>query len=137
MLPSKLSRTTRLGSFAYALAGLRFLVMTQPNARIHAVITALAFLAGFVLNISATDWRWVLAVTVWVWFAEAMNTAFEHVCDVVSPEFNISVQRAKDVAAGAVLLSALGAAVIGVLVFWPYIAPTLWRLATGIGISHA
>ena len=134
MPPSKPSQTTRLGSFRYALAGLRFLVQTQPNAQIHAVITVLAVLAGALLNISAADWRWVLAVTMWVWFAEAMNTAFEHVCDVVSPEFNVSVQRAKDVAAGAVLVSAAGAAALGALVFWPYVAPFIWRVATGIGI---
>ena len=76
----------------------------------------------------------VVAVTMWVWFAEAMNTAFEHVCDVVSPELNVSVQRAKDVAAGAVLVSAAGAAALGALVFWPYVAPFVWRIATGIGI---
>lgn len=52
-----------------------------------------------------------------------MNTAFEYVCDVVSPEFHVSVARAKDIAAGAVLICAGGSALIGVLTFWPYI----WR----------
>ena len=127
-------RITRLGSFKYAFDGLRFMLRTQPNARIHAVITVLAVLVAAVLNISAADWRWLLIMMLWVWFAEAMNTAFEHLCDVVSPQFNVSVKRAKDVAAGAVLLSAVMAALIGALIFWPYVAPLIWRVAAGMAI---
>ena len=79
--------------------------------------------AGWWLSISATDWRWLIVAIVLVWVAETMNTAFEYVCDVVSPEFHLSVARAKDIAAGAVLICAGGAALIGVVTFWPYIRP--------------
>ena len=63
----------------------------------------------------------------WVWFAEAMNTAFEYLCDIVSPEFNVSVKRAKDIAAGAVLLTAIVAFILGILIFWPYVASLMRR----------
>ncbi len=127
MSHAKPGRISRLGSFAYALAGLGFLLRTQPNAQIHAVLTACVVGAGWFLGITATDWRWLLTMILWVWFAEAMNTAFEHLCDVVSPEFNTSVKRAKDVAAGAVLLSAVVAAILGVMIFWPYVMPLIQR----------
>ena len=56
-----------------------------------------------------------------VWVAEAINTSFEHLCDVVSPEFHASVQKSKDIAAGAVLICAIGTTVLGLLVFLPYL----------------
>jgi diacylglycerol kinase (ATP) len=71
--------------------------------------------------VSLTDWRWLALAIVLVWFAEAMNTAFEHLCDVVSPEFHASVKTSKDIAAGAVLICATGAATLGVSIFLPYI----------------
>jgi len=63
----------------------------------------------------------VVVATVSVWTAESLNTAFEHLGDVASPEFHPLVEKAKDVAAGAVLLSAVGAVGIGCLVFWPHV----------------
>jgi diacylglycerol kinase (ATP) len=56
-----------------------------------------------------------------VWVAEGLNTAFEFMCDVASPEFHPLVEKSKDVAAGAVLLSAVGAVIIGLIVFLPYL----------------
>lgn len=78
-------------------------------------------LAGAVLRIDSSDWRWCIVAISMVWVAEAMNTAFEHLCDVVSPEFHASVQKSKDIAAGAVLICALGAACLGLLIFLPYV----------------
>jgi diacylglycerol kinase (ATP) len=75
-----------------------------------------------VLRISADDWRWVIAAIVLVWLAETINTAFEHLCDVVSPELNASVQRAKDIAAAAVLVCVIGAVALAALIFAPYLA---------------
>ena len=63
-----------------------------------------------------------------VWTAEALNTAFEFLCDVASPEFHPTVERAKDVAAGAVLLAAMGAVVIGLLVLGPHVMLRINRL---------
>lgn len=116
------SPRARLKSFSYAIAGLRFMLRTQHNAWIHAMATLVVVAAGLALRIEADDWRWLVAALVFVWVAETMNTAFEHVCNVVSPRFSLSVQHAKDVAAGAVLISAAGAALIGASVLMPYVA---------------
>ena len=111
----------RLGSFHHAFSGLRLMVRTQHNAWIHLAMTLAVCGAGLVLRISSTDWRWLVVAVVMVWIAETLNTAFEHLCDVVSPEFHISVKRSKDIAAGAVLICAMGAGCIGAMVFWPYL----------------
>jgi diacylglycerol kinase (ATP) len=111
----------RVNSFRFAIAGVRFVLQTQHNAWLHVSATVLVCSIGVALGLSAADWKWlVLAITL-VWIAEASNTAFEHLCDVVSPEFSLSVKKAKDVAAGAVLFAALGALVLGVLIFIPYV----------------
>ena len=116
------SPRARLQSFAYAIAGLRYMLRTQYNAWIHAAATLVVVAAGAALRIGPNDWRWLVAALVFVWVAETVNTAFEHVCNVVSPQFSLSVQHAKDVAAGAVLISAVGAALIGTSVLVPYVA---------------
>jgi diacylglycerol kinase (ATP) len=111
----------RLRSFRYALQGLRTMLTTQHNAWLHLAATLLVAGAALALKVSASDWRWLVVAIAMVWVAEAMNTAIEFVCDVVSPEFSHAVQGAKDIAAGGVLVSALGAAGIGVLTFWPHV----------------
>lgn len=111
----------RVKSFGYALSGLGFMLRSQHNAWIHLVATAAVVAAGLALQISAQDWRWIVVAIAMVWVAEIVNTAFEHLCNVVQPEFHVSVKTAKDVAAGAVLIAAIGAAIIGVMVFWPYV----------------
>ena len=111
----------RVKSFGYAFAGIGFMLRTQHNAWVHLVATAVAVALSFALSISVSDWRWIVTAIFLVWAAEAFNTAVEYVCDMVSPEYNIVVKHAKDVAAGAVLLSAVSAALIGALTFWPYL----------------
>ncbi len=81
---------------------------------------------GLLWRVSADDWRWLVLAIAIVLAAELVNTAFEHLCDVVQPELHASVKAAKDVAAGAVLVASIGAAVIGVLVFWPYVSSQFW-----------
>ncbi len=119
--PSKFSFSGRLRSFAYAFSGLRFMLKTQHNAWLHLVATLVVIALGFGLKINATDWRWLVVAIVMVWTAETFNTAIEYVCDVVSPAYNDAVKHAKDIAAGAVLITAVGAAIIGVLTLLPYI----------------
>lgn len=116
------SIAARLRSFTYAFAGVVHMLRTQHNAWLHVLATVLVIAAGFALQVSPEDWRWLIVAMALVWSAEAVNTAFEHLCDVVSPEFHEGVKRAKDVAAAAVLFCALAAAVIGVLTLLPYAA---------------
>jgi diacylglycerol kinase (ATP) len=111
-------------SFGFAGRGIVLLLRTQPNARIHAVATVLAVGAGWALGISRLEWCAVIGVSGLVWMAEGMNTAIESVVDLVSPEWQALAGRAKDVAAGAVLLASIAAAIVGALIF----GPRLWAL---------
>ncbi len=118
---SGFSIKSRLKSFYFAGRGVCFMLSTQHNAWLHLVATVVVIAAGIALRISAADWKWLVATIVAVWIAETMNTAFEYLCDVVSPEHNQAVMRAKDIAAGAVLICAVGAAIMGALIFVPYL----------------
>ena len=111
----------RLGSFRYAFAGIRTLLITQHNARIHALATVLVCGVGALLALSLTEWCFlVLAITA-VWVAEALNSALEFLADALHPEQHPKIKQAKDVAAAAVLAASLGAAIIGLLVFAPHL----------------
>jgi diacylglycerol kinase (ATP) len=114
------SVTDRVRSFGYALRGLGFVLKSQHNAWIHLGATVAVIVAGVVLWLPAAEWRWIVLAIALVWVAEIVNTAFEHLCDVVQPEFHVSVKAAKDVAAGAVLVASIAAAIIGAMVFIPY-----------------
>jgi diacylglycerol kinase (ATP) len=112
----------RLQSVRHALSGIAVMLRTQHNAWLHLIATIAVIAAGIALRITAEDWRWLVVAIVLVWVSEGVNTAFEHLCDVVSPDFHASVKVSKDIAAGAVLITAAGAAVLGLLVFVPYLA---------------
>jgi diacylglycerol kinase (ATP) len=98
------------------------MISSQHNAWIHAVATILVLAASIYFKLSRNEWCWIIVAIVSVWTAEALNTAFEFLTDVVSPEFHPLAAKAKDVAAGAVLITALGAAIIGLLVLGPYVS---------------
>jgi diacylglycerol kinase (ATP) len=111
----------RLRSFVYAGRGIRTMLVSQHNAWIHAVATTLVISAGAVSHVGRLEWIALVLAIASVWTAEALNTAFEFLCDVASPDFHPLVEKAKDVAAAAVLLCATGATVIALLVFTPYL----------------
>lgn len=119
--PRPFEFTGRVRSIRHAVTGILRMVRCQHNAWIHAVATIAVLILAFVLRISAADWCWIILAISIVWTAEALNTAFEFLADAASPEFHPLVRDAKDVAAGAVLLTAVAALVIGGLVFWPYV----------------
>jgi len=118
--PQRFSLNGRAKSLAFAVEGLVFMFRTQHNAWLHALATLSVIVLGLYLDVSAADWRWLVAAMAMVWGAEALNTAVEYVCDVVAPNFHLAVKRAKDIAAGGVLIAAVAAAIIGTLTFWPY-----------------
>ncbi len=115
------SFTGRIRSFKYAFVGIWTMLKSQQNAWIHAFATVTVILAGFVLGISPAEWCWLVLAIISVWMAEALNTAIEFLADVASPEFHPLVKKAKDVAAGAVLISAIGALIIGIIIIGPYV----------------
>lgn len=107
--------------FGYAFRGLRILFAKETHAKVHAVIAIGVIAAGLLLNISQTDWALICIAIALVIGAEAMNTAIEKLCDVAQPEKDARIRDIKDIAAGAVLLCAGIAVVIGIIVFGPYL----------------
>jgi len=121
MASNSLTFTGRLRSVKFAMRGIATMLKTQHNAWLHATATALVISTGVLLKLSFGEWCWIVLAITAVWTAEALNTAFEFLTDVASPDFHPLAEKAKDVAAGAVLLAALGAVAIGGLVFGPHI----------------
>jgi diacylglycerol kinase len=112
-------RRFRWRGFADAWNGLRLLVRTQPNARVHLAATIAAWLLAAFLRLSFGEWAALVTVTALVWVAEALNSAVEMIVDLVSPERQPLAGWAKDVAAGAVLLAAIAAMIVGMILFLP------------------
>ena len=110
--------TGRIRSFKFAFVGLWTMLKSQHNACATAVVIA----AGLYFNVTPTQWCMLVLAIMAVWTAEALNTAFEFLADAASPEFHPLVKHSKDVAAGAVLISAIGSVIIGLIVFGPCVA---------------
>ncbi len=121
MADARVRLTGRLQSVRHALSGVWLVLRTQPNAWIHAAATVVVVGMGFGFQVTAFEWACLILATMAVWAAEAINTALELLGDALSPDFHPLVGKAKDVAAGAVLMSAVGAAVVGLLIFGPYV----------------
>lgn len=119
--PERFSLSARAKSVGYAVSGIGFVIRNEHNARIHIAAAMGVIMMGLLYKIAPADWLILVLAIISVWFAETINTAFEYLCDVVSPEKNESVKHAKDIAAGAVLITALGAVVIGAIIMFPYI----------------
>ena len=112
-------------SFRFAFAGIAHAFRTENNMRIHAVATVVALLMGFLFTISAAEWCAVLLAIALVWTAELLNTAVERLGDAVTRELNEDIRHGKDAAAGAVMVAALIAAVVGTIVFLPKLCASL------------
>src|SRR4051812_45152939 len=117
--------TGRLRSFRHAIIGILRMLRCQHNAWLHLAVTLIVVSAGFFFDVSAREWCWIILAIAIVWTAEALNTAFEFLADAASPNFHPLVRDAKDVAAGAVLITGVGAAIIGAMIFWPHLATLL------------
>jgi len=110
-----------IAGFKYAFSGLWYALRTQRNARVHVGIAILAILLGIVLHISAVEFALVFVAITGVFIAEMFNTVIELCIDLASPDYHPLAKIAKDVAAGAVLLSAMLSIVIGLFVFVPHL----------------
>jgi diacylglycerol kinase (ATP) len=106
-------------SFGYAFKGIKYAAITQLNFRVHLVATLLALYMGYSLNINRNEWQWIILCITLVLVAELINTAIETLTDLVSPQFNEKAGQVKDVAAGAVVITALFALVTGLIIFLP------------------
>lgn len=104
---------------------------TERNMRIHLTFTVLVIIFGWILRISITEWLLCLLCFGLVFTAEMVNTAIENVVDLVSPQQNKLAGKAKDMAAGAVLVSAIISACIGLIIF----IPKLWAFILSLFVS--
>lgn len=109
----------RIKSFGYAFNGIRLLFCYEHNAWIHLLAVLVVTGAGVFFQLSKEEWIAVVTVIGMVLSAEAINSAIEVLCDLVSPGYNEAIKRAKDLAAGAVLLTAIAAAIVGLIIFVP------------------
>ena len=123
--------TSRLDSFRHAFAGWWFMLRTQRNAWIHAVVSTAVFLLGLWLGLNRLEWAILLLTVAIVWMAEFINTALEAVVDLASPDLHPLAKVGKDVAAAAVLVGAVTAVLVGLLI----LGPPLWaRLSVLFGL---
>ncbi|MBT9546421.1 MAG: diacylglycerol kinase family protein [Candidatus Sericytochromatia bacterium] len=105
--------------FKWAFSGLFYAIQTQRNLQVHLAATLLASGLSFWLGLSRLEWILLLLTFALVWMAEMVNTALEATLDHLAPEIHPQVKIAKDVAAGAVLVAALFAVLIGILLWGP------------------
>lgn len=111
----------RLRSFKFAFNGIKLLIRNEHNAWIHCFAAICVTIAGFYFNISSTEWIAVIFAIGTVLAAEAVNSSIEAFADLVSPEYNDAIKKTKDLAAGAVLILAISAAIVGIIIFVPKI----------------
>jgi len=122
--PPKTEWAKFITSFRYAFAGLWYALRTQRNMRVHVLIALIAIVLGIILRISAVEFALVFVAIAGVFIAEMFNTVIELCVDLASPDYHPLAKIAKDVSAGAVLLSAMLSIVIGLFIFVPH----LWAL---------
>jgi len=111
----------RIKSFSYAFKGIFYMMSTQHNFWIQIIMGLLAVFLGLVLNINRFEWGLVVLSCGMVLTAETFNSAIEALADAVNPEYDSKMGLIKDLAAGAVLISAIAAAIVGLLIFIPKI----------------
>jgi len=115
------SLKSRLRSFGYAISGLKIVFKEEHNARIHLIASVLAVLLGAFFHISITEWLLLVFVIALVISLEIVNTAIENIANFVCQEQNEDIKKIKDIAAAAVLVSAIAALLVGFLIFVPKI----------------
>jgi diacylglycerol kinase (ATP) len=122
---------TRARSFRYAFSGWWYVIRTQRNAWIHALVSIAVLLVGIWLGLSAHDWAVIVLAIAMVWTAEFVNTALEAVVDLASPQQHFLARVGKDVGAAAVLIAAVASFIIGLLILGPPLLLKLQVLLSG------
>ncbi|MDY0096962.1 MAG: diacylglycerol kinase family protein [Candidatus Dojkabacteria bacterium] len=114
-----------LKSQRHAIDGILSIVKNERNFRIQLVVAMLVVLISFLLKISHSDWIAVGFLITLVLISEAFNSVIEALCDTISHEYRVNIKYAKDVSAGAVLVSAILSVILGLIIFMPYIIDLL------------
>tara|TARA_R110002020_G_scaffold214380_4_gene421401 strand:- start:786 stop:1154 length:369 start_codon:yes stop_codon:yes gene_type:complete len=113
--------TNRIKAFKYAFKGAYLLIRNEPSVQVQFIIAILVTGAGFFFNITSTEWVLQLLAIGLVISVEGLNTAVEKIADFIHPDFHNKIGIIKDVAAGAVAFAAIIAAIIGFIIYYPYI----------------
>ncbi|WP_298004690.1 diacylglycerol kinase family protein [Anaerolinea thermophila] len=113
----------RIRAFGYAFSGWWYVIRTQRNAWIHAIISIVIVVLCLFLNLPARDWAVIILTIALVWISEFLNTALEAVVDLAMPIHHPLARVGKDVGAAAVLISAIAAVLVGIFI----IGPALWQ----------
>ena len=111
----------QLRSFGYAWRGIRCCVGKEQNLSFHLITTAVVTTAGCFFGISRGEWMILIGCFGVVIAAELFNSSLERLVDLVSPQYHPLAGQVKDIAAGAVLVCAIAAALIGIILFYPYL----------------
>jgi diacylglycerol kinase (ATP) len=111
-----------LKSANYAIEGILHAAKTQRHLRYHFYAASIILVTSYVLGITKTEFLIISLAVIAVLVAEMVNTAIEAIVDLLSPEHDAQARAAKDIAAGAVLITAFGAALIGYIVLFPYVS---------------
>lgn len=119
---------SRYYAFGHAFRGWWFVIRTQKNAWLHAIITTIVILLALWVHISAQEWAILTLTIAFVWSAEFFNTAIEAVVDLASPAKHPLAKTGKDVGAAAVLIASLAAVIVGLLI----LGPPLWIKITSL-----
>jgi diacylglycerol kinase len=117
----KFSFRSRFESFKFAFNGLWLLLINEHNSRIHLLAAVISVALGIVLKINTLEWCLIIVVIGIVFMTELLNSALETLADLVNPEWNEGIRKAKDYSAAAVLISAIISVVVGGLIFIPKI----------------
>ncbi len=110
---------SRLKSFHYAIGGIRSVIISEPNFKIHIIAALIILTACWVLNLSALEWCLSILIISMVLVAEIINTTIENLCDLIQPEYNERIKVIKDISAAGVLIVSVAASIIGVILFLP------------------
>lgn len=105
--------------FKPAFLGIKDLLLYDPTIKIHLIIALVVCVAGWILDISMTEWLVVLLCIGFVLVAEAFNSAVEKLCDLVDHNYNPRIKNIKDISAGSVFIAALISAAAGIIIFLP------------------
>lgn len=111
----------RFRSIRYAMSGIMYMLRYEHNAWVHALATVAVCSVSWYFGLTTVEWCLIIIAILMVWSAEALNTALEFLADVAVPDFHPMIEKAKDVAAGAVLISSIGAVLIGLLILGPHV----------------
>ncbi len=117
----KFSIKDRIRSFKFAFEGLAHFFKTEHNAWIHLVATAVVITLGLVFNVSTHEWLWLSLAIALVFISEIFNSAIERSVDLSTTEINPIAKQAKDLSAGATLVAAIFALIVGLTVFIPHL----------------